>query len=453
MIIVLIQAHIKKNKTIQKRVFSSSSISTLTMLLRSNLLSYLLPLILAFNVLVVLTKALDCSTYTSSVTLSTGALLEFVSTETDMSVRITYDKSTWIGFAASDNGKMTGADAVIGNPNGVKIYSLTKDDYSDNLGAARQTLQNTKFTRNSDGSSVLEFTKLLNDGTANKVISPTGTQTFIYAMGDDDILSNSHQKKNSGKLTITLSPCIDDTGGTGGAGGGTGGTGETGGGTGGTGTGNGTGNIIEVEATYDGQVVFLIHGICAIIAFAFCMPVAATSAMAKKVLNFDLCNKKAWFVIHYYMNVLAFVLSIVMFGLAVYAVDKGGDDHFENTHEWLGLLTMILVFAQVAFAFVRPSPPSPPKPVVENEDNESGIEEPKQEKRHEEKTLLRSIWEISHRASALVILALGLYQIISGLNLYEDHYEGLNTWAFWTVAGCLYVIMVAFVVYAKFIAE
>ena len=203
------------------------------------------------------------------------------------------------------------------------------------------------------------------------------------------------------------------------------------------------------------QVIFLTHGICAIIAFAFCIPVAVTSAMTKNIFNFDLChNHKAWFVIHYIMNLLALVLTIVVFGLAVYAYERRGLDHFKYyTHEWLGLLTMILVVLQVAFAFIRPSPPSQPKPAVENEDNESGMEKSNQEKRQEEKTLLKSIWEIFHRVSALGIFALGLYQIISGLDLYEKHYGVLNwTTAFWIVVGCLYAIMVSIITYAKLFA-
>lgn len=208
------------------------------------------------------------------------------------------------------------------------------------------------------------------------------------------------------------------------------------------------------------QVLFLTHGICAIIAFAFCIPVAVTSAMTKNIFNFDLChNQKAWFVIHYSMNLLALVLTIVVFGLAVYVYERRGIDHFKYyTHEWVGLLTMILVVLQVTFAFFRPKKiPSQPKPaVVENEDDESGMENPTQEKQQEEKTsslLLRSIWEIFHRVSALGILALGLYQIISGLDLYEKHYGVLNwTTAFWIVVGCLYAIMVSIITYAKLFA-
>lgn len=376
-------------------------------------------LFFASHIAFVAGETVDCSTYTKSVSLLDGLLLEYVSTETAISVRLTSQKEAYIGFGISSTGKMAGAEVVIGNvANNVNLYSLTDSFYTD-IPTSRQTLENTSFTQ-SNGESILEFTQLFSDGTVNQEIDGNGKNTFIFSVGYDDNFSFGHNKLNSGKVVLNLTPCGSETG--------------------------TTDDDVEVS-NFNSQQVFLIHGILAIIAFAICMPLAAASALGRNLLKFEICNKPAWFAIHYSMNVIAFILTIVLFALAVYAVGSDNDDHFEDTHELVGLITFILVTLQVGFALFRPSAPHP-HPPKSADDDENGFET--NAKAKEQKTSLRSSWEILHRVTALVILCCGLYQMISGLEKYQDDYDK-QSWVlpFWIVAGIFWFVLGVLVLVSK----
>lgn len=379
-------------------------------------------LFFASHIAFVAGATVDCSTYTKSVSLLDSLLLEFVSTDTAISVRLTSQKEAYIGFGISATGKMAGAETVIGNlANEVKLYSLTDSSYTD-IPASRQTLQNATFTQ-SNGESILEFTKLFSDGTGNQEIDGNGKNTFIFSVGYTDDFRFGHAKPNSGKVVLNLTPCGSETG--------------------------PTDDDFEVS-NFNSQQVFLIHGILAIIAFAFCMPLAVASAMGRNLLKFEICNKPAWFAIHYYMNVIAFILSIVLFALAVYSIGSEGGDHFEDTHELVGLITFILVTLQVGFAVFRPAAPHPHPPQAVDDDENEFEENVKATVEKEQKTSLRSSWEILHRVTAIVILGCGLYQMVSGLEEYQDDY-GKQSWAlpFWIVAGIFWFVLGALVLVSK----
>ena len=102
-------------------------------------------------------------------------------------------------------------------------------------------------------------------------------------------------------------------------------------------------------------MLFLVHGIFAILAFAVFMPLGITAAAARGLLM----KNGLWFKIHSYAMGLAFVFSIAILVLAVYAVNQKGSEHFHNTHEVIGLVTILLVMIQEVFAVVRPKLPHP----------------------------------------------------------------------------------------------
>lgn len=366
----------------------------------------------------------DCSTYTHSVQLSDGVELEYVSTNTTISVRMTSttdDSFLSFGIANDASGMMKDSEAIIGTtPNNVILYDLVPEFATVMDDEERQkTLMNATFVQSTDTTgSILEFSKLLDDGTGNKVINGNGTNTFIWALGYAFKVEYGH--KRHGKVQIELAPC---------------------------GTTDIIGPNVIVETAKDYKKILKVHGILAVVAFAVFMPIAAASAAANSLLQFEIFNKKAWFVIHTSMNTLAYIFTVAVFFMGVYSVgDKTNNKgHFNFTHAIVGLVTFVLLTLQILFAILRPSLPKPLPPksmeadgfTTERDNALSAIDvSPK-----------RKLWNIMHRAVALVIFGLGLFAIHTGLELYQKHYYGksykLIFWILWGVLSVLLLITVA----------
>ena len=71
--------------------------------------------------------------------------------------------------------------------------------------------------------------------------------------------------------------------------------------------------------------------------FALCMYISVAAAAGHKLLSFDLCNKKAWYVIHISMNNLTYITSLIMLSTVINAVKQKGSIHFDSSHEIGGL--------------------------------------------------------------------------------------------------------------------
>lgn len=172
------------------------------------------------------------------------------------------------------------------------------------------------------------------------------------------------------------------------------------------------------------RAAWLAHGIMAFIAWGVFVPFAVQSSLLRDLLPAG----PIWFNLHRAFNAMAFVLTVAAFSVAVAYTNKEGGDHFENSHEKMGLSMFILAFAQVLGGAFRPHLPAP----------DSG----------EEKTTVRQGWEVGHRAVGVALLACGFWQMSEGIVLFSSKYsvssgnEDSVTIAYWVWIGVMAAIIV-----------
>merc|ERR1712232_114264 len=105
--------------------------------------------------------------------------------------------------------------------------------------------------------------------------------------------------------------------------------------------------FIELDVGQSYPELFAMHGILATIAWGILSPLAIGSAMLRKYLT--CLNGALWFKCHYYFNLLTFLFTLVSFGIAVFAHQKGTPEgqnpkHFVAfAHATVGLIIMIFL--------------------------------------------------------------------------------------------------------------
>jgi len=316
---------------------------------------------------------------------------------------------------------------------------------------SRQNLINATFTQNdsadadADGS-VLEFTMLLNDGTANKGIDGTGATStiFVWSQGVSNNVQFGHFASARGSLELTLTPCGQDDD-------------------------EDDNNVVIVgnDGFETTKRLFLIHGILALLSFAILMPIATVAAIGrnnKLLSSLKICGKDAWFALHYYMHSLATLLAMLLFGLVVYNISRRGADvkHFDTTHGVVGLVVFLLVILHVALALFRP-----PATATGAETNDATTKDGFQDQVESVQNATtattatttqkpssksgRNIWFMLHRITAVIILAMAFYQIHSGIDLYMKLYNVQTNYIslFWICEGVLLGLLSVFIVYSK----
>jgi hypothetical protein len=335
--------------------------------------------------------------------------VEYRSTETNLYVTMTTESEAFlsIGHAQGGTPYMVGNKAVIGTklssskPTGpVRNYDLTSQAAEGivELPEPEQALTNatfiSPFTLPSGATgSFMNFTKPLADG--DDVIPSSGEATFIWAIGDDYFLLGH---AFYGHTVLTLEPCRLAS--------------------------SSDGDIVEDEEAKRFQQALKAHGIIAALAFGLIMPLAIAASALRKFLDFDLCGKKAWMQLHFFLNLLSFALASTLLGVVFKAKNDVGAKHLSNMHEKIGLTLYILMTLQVISGLIRPSP-SPQKgrlhsDVEETSHNETDLESDGKE--IVKKSRKRTIWESGHKVLGLVMIALILFTLKSGLDKYEDRY-------------------------------
>jgi hypothetical protein len=182
---------------------------------------------------------------------------------------------------------------------------------------------------------------------------------------------------------------------------------------------------------------WLAHGIMAFIAWGVLVPLAVQSSMFRTLLPKDkspmsrrisvLPTGKAtlWFTLHRAFNGVAFSLTIALFAVAVAYTGKEKGEHFDQKHQVVGLSMFVMTVLQVLGGVFRPHLPPP----------ESG----------DKKSTFRKTWEIAHRVKGLVLLALGFWQMWSGIKWYSYKY-GVNgsdvLIAYWVWIGLMIALIV-----------
>ncbi len=286
-------------------------------------------------------------------------------------------EEAWLGVAASSNGKMVGSSAVIGSVDQIPPthYNLNDKDLGGIIADASVLLEEASITSapsSSDSSrttTILRFTKSLNDPN-DAIPIHSGLTTFLYAVGASRELAY-HEHRGAFQLNL------EDCGGT-----------------------------IVAAGTWTRHGIFAAHGFFATLAWALATPFAISVAWFRTLVP------ASWIYIHVFANVFTFLATLIAFVLVVMGISKeDAADHFSKTHHYVGLVLFFIATFQVINGFLRPP--------VQRKDS-ARLETPQD-------AFLgiipiprspRETWQFLHRLSGMAALAMGIYQVQSGLGLY-----------------------------------
>lgn len=307
----------------------------------------------------------------------------------------------WLGVAISSNGKMVGSSAVIGAVDQIPPthYNLNDQDRSGVVADASVLLEEATITSapsTSDASqttTILRFTKTLNDPN-DAIPIQHGLTTFLYAIGSSQTLAY-HEHRGAFQLNL------EDCGGT-----------------------------IAVAGTWTHHGIFVAHGFFAIMAWALATPFAVSVAWFRTLVP------ASWIYIHVFANVFTFFATLIVFVLGVVGISKeDAADHFSKPHHYVGLVLFFIATFQVINGFLRP-------PVQRKESNrfesQQGmilgvIQVPRSP---------RETWQLLHRLSGLTALAMGIYQVQSGLGLYAAQFNTDSVvMYYWVYVGAFVLVL------------
>jgi hypothetical protein len=144
------------------------------------------------------------------------------------------------------------------------------------------------------------------------------------------------------------------------------------------------------------------------------------------------------------MNMLAIVLTIIAFALAVHAINESGvDQHFSLlSHHTVGLIIFIASVVQGLNGIFRPRVPHS-RSTTGNEKSQTNassdaIEDGMMENEagvSSDKSILRTVWEYGHRFMGVGLLACSWWQVQSGLYLFAMRFDEEDLrGVFWGVA-------------------
>ncbi|KAI2508617.1 putative catecholamine binding [Fragilaria crotonensis] len=349
-----------------------------------------------------------------------------------------------LGFAPGYT-TMIGAQAVIGWPNDALSltnpgkYDMTSESESgvvlmDN---SRQTLENATIVQNGT-HTVLTFTKLLEESNENS-ISATGPSSFVWAVGTSNGMG-IHGRR--GGISLTVNQCIVTEGG----------------------VVTNAGNLAQGVASVndDNRSLWIAHGATASTAWGILVPLAIGSALIRKLLEAVGLPKGIWFSLHRGLNILAALLTIVSFSIAVYIFNKEpGAVHFtEDPHQTWGLVIFILTLIQALNGIFRPHLAQKEEHVEmksddhdDYDDYDDSREEPESPQVivESDKSTTRIIWEYGHKILGVALLAMSWWQVQDGIGLFLERFPDDNdlTPVFWgvvigisTITAALFIVQI-----------
>merc|ERR1712150_113289 len=312
---------------------------------------------------------------------------------------------------------MIPGEVVVGLPDvgGVEQYDLSVRAPSGVNTASVQSLVDTGIVQNST-HTVLTFTqRLVQDDRLS--IDVNKANDFIWAVGFDNTLG-FHQF--FGGFSLNHHICVP-----------------------GEGVVNpNVGGFQSDQFQSPKKSVMEAHGNMLTVAWGLLAPLAIASALLRGL--FIKAGYATWgFRIHMMLNTTVFCLTLIGFVLAFVALNDVGADHFQKTdetsHQLVGLIILILVFVQVTNGILRPHLP----PAEASEDVELVEEEASSSPAKDEKSLLRKIWEPSHKILGAVLLALSWWQITTGWDTFSLLYaEEDYTHRLWAMIGTIGGIVV-----------
>jgi len=369
----------------------------------------------------------DCSQFQASHTFDAIPIsMNYVVTVDDespnkglFSAQVIFEGVGWVALGFSDEGFMVPSLAVIGLPdNDVSEsnpgkYDLTSRSAAGVTLAGSQTILNGNIEQN-ETHTVLTFQKFLEEEGESQAIDPEGPNFFLVAAGSSNTLGYHAHRASVG---LNLVPCIDGTD---------------------------PSSIQQQPAAVTVEMdlkqgLFKSHGIMAALAWGILAPLAIANSLCRHLIP----KTGFWFMMHRGLNVMVLVFTLIAFGFAYSAIDQLNGTHFKSgegalqKHKTVGLVVVVLTVLQAAGGILRPHLP-------QKDDHGKEIED---------KSSIRTMWEVIHKFSGYSILAMAWYQCHSGLKLYALRFSQDNDFVgvFWVIAGTIAAMAVGGKLHGMFV--
>ena len=373
-----------------------------------------------------------------------------------ISITLSYRFEGWIalGIPHPDGPNSMVGDAVVGLPDegGVYKYHLRSLSNVERMDDERQgTLMDASVVQAGDGRTIMRFKKFLVEegelpirvvyeeeesdvdgaggSTRRRTAEATATQdlTFAYGMTNEF----GYHGPSYGRMSVSLLASASEPVAA-------------------------TPSIVLDDAGYiRRRRMWTYHAVLGALAWGFLVPIAISFSWLRELLSQS--TRSRWLTLHRSFNVLAVMLTIISFFLAVSVYASMGRRHLKGSaHERMGLAILILCLLQATGGIMRPpaakkvSDETPNLTLVEmgvadaaadkappqNEDREEeggrGQDKKDDERRpkpsspssilEERKRRIRRAWEIGHNILGLALLGCSLWQIDAGLVLYGSLY-------------------------------
>lgn len=323
------------------------------------------------------------------VTLTKGLTFKWELTDDDTAIEaeLVYEGTAWVAFGWNADGKMVGAEAIVGKPADTtdkvaQYHMVGKSDKNDVKKDAQQDLVSSSLVQ-SGGKTTLKFKRKLNTGDSeDKVLTADADTTCVYAYGSSNTFA-CHAARGS----------IDI-------------------------------NLATGEAKTSVSAMVVLHGASMTLAWG----ILAQWGVA--MVRFHPSRKEAapadgkvatWFTLHRNLQAAAVGFALLGFVLAVVMVGTG--PHFRGLHEIVGLVVTILAVLQPIGGLLRP----------EKKDKEGNV------------TTQRKAFEIGHRSLGALALLLGTLNIIGG----SLHFSGGLRALFPAITGVSLLCLGAYVLSSR----
>lgn len=336
-------------------------------------------------------------------------------------VRMVYEELGYLSLGLSPLGTMVGGEVVIGEPssNAADVPYKYKMESLDQSGIIRltnekQTLIDARIFQDvENGTTTMEYAKLLNEEDELNIVAGE-EHTFIWAVGRSNRMGY-HAKRNSFTIQELLPGNIEPA------------------------------PVIFGDASVPNQTIWMLHGFFAFFAWGVCAPVAVAAAVLKSYLPKRPVG--LWYKIHYYGNLSCIVSTMVAVALAIYATQAKKGKHFVGGHEIFGLLVLLIAGVQVMYGILRPPAHNPqPHDTCEDRNDDEQASNGKvntlsntmdlektgrsdnsdnstqSHSQYQKKPIKRILFEVGHRIIGMTLLALSMYNIHTGLNIYASWY-------------------------------
>jgi len=321
-----------------------------------------------------------------------------------------YEGIGWLSIGFSMDGSMIGSNAIVGHPDlafegkpSVSKFNLDSKLINGvvHMTPDEQTLINSTVYQDTN-STVLTFTKILNEENGEITISNSGKNIFLWAIGKSNTMGHH---KASGSFDIDLANCNNDE------------------------------SLKEpILAAADGmsassgynKKAMLAHGLVGAMAWSFIAPVSIATASFRRSIPI-----KAWIFMHVMGNLSCYVLTLFSFVIAVVETSKNSQvSHFSRAHHITGLVIVILVTFQIMLGTARPP--------AQKEKNLKAIGQ-KENKEVETSCTSRAFWYTLHSTTGVVLLLLSMFQTFSGLSLFSEQFGERSILPFYWVLVIVYI--------------